>query len=86
MCAQRHRRGLGPTETCYSGPNVALLHAQTTEKGWDTQTQVILVLITLYCMPKTTGEVWDPSRLVILLQKSLFCVQKPQMRAGTHRD
>ena len=27
-----------------------------------------------------------PNRLVILLQKSLFCMQKPQKRAGTHRD
>ena len=35
---------------------------------------------------KTTEEGWVPYRLVILLQKSLFCIQKPQKRAGTHRD
>ena len=28
MCAQNRRRGLGPIQTCKSGPKVAVLHAQ----------------------------------------------------------
>ena len=73
-------------ETSDSDANHAVLHAKTTEEGWDSQRQAILVLITLYCMHKTTGDVWDPERFVIRVQKSLFCMQKPQMRAGIHRD
>ena len=30
------RRGLGPIGTCNSGPKVAVLHAKTTDEGWDT--------------------------------------------------
>ena len=37
-------------------------------------------------MQNTICEVWDSLRLVILIQKSLFCMQKPQIRAGTHKD
>ena len=37
-------------------------------------------------MHKTTGKVWDRWRLVFLALKSMFCMQKPQMRAGHHRD
>ena len=28
LCAQNHRRGRGPIETCNSGPKAAVLHAQ----------------------------------------------------------
>ena len=31
--AQNHRGSLGPIETCYSAPKVAVLHAKTTDKG-----------------------------------------------------
>ena len=58
--AQKDRWCLGPIEICYSSPKVAVLIAKTTDKGWDPERQVILVLITMYCMHKTTGDVWDP--------------------------
>ena len=58
--AQNDMSGLGPIETCNFAPKVSVLHAKTTDKNWDTKRQVILVLITLYCMQKTTGDVWDP--------------------------
>ena len=32
---QNDRLCPGPIETCYSGPKVAVLHAKTTDKGWD---------------------------------------------------
>ena len=34
--AQNGRWNLGPIEICYSGPKVAVLHAKTTDEGWDT--------------------------------------------------
>ena len=33
--AQNDRGCLGPIETCNSGPKVAVLHAKTTNEGWD---------------------------------------------------
>ena len=33
--AQNDRRGMGPIETCNSGPKVAVLHAKTTDEVWD---------------------------------------------------
>ena len=33
--AQIIRRSLGPIETCNSDPKDALLHAKTTDEGWD---------------------------------------------------
>ena len=68
--------GVGPIETCISGPKVAVLYPKTTRKGWDPWRLVILMLITLFCKQKITGEVWDPQRLVILVLKSLFCMHK----------
>ena len=59
MRAQNHRWSLGPIETWNSGPKYAVLHAKTTDEGWDTERLVIQVLITLFCMHKTTGYVWD---------------------------
>ena len=58
--AQNERSCLGPLETCYSGPEFAVLHAKTTGGVLDPQALVILMLGTLFCMQKTTGEVWDP--------------------------
>ena len=40
----------------------------------------------LFLMDKTADDSWNPYRLVILMQITLFCMQKPQIRAGTHRD
>ena len=59
---------------------------KTTDEGWNPYRLDILVHITLFYIHKRTGEVWDSLKLVFLVQKSLFCMQKPQMRAGTHRD
>ena len=86
LSVKKHRWDLGPIETCNSNPKVAVLYAKTTDERWDPWRLVILMLITLFCIHKTTGEVWDSWRLVILVLKSLFCMQKPQMRAGSHRD
>ena len=33
--AQNDRSSLGPIETCYSGPKIAVLHAKTTDEGRD---------------------------------------------------
>ena len=33
--AQNDNWGLGPIETCYSGPKVAVLHPKTRDKGWE---------------------------------------------------
>ena len=33
--SQINRRSLGPTETCNSDRKVAVLHAKTTDEGWD---------------------------------------------------
>ena len=33
--AQITRRSLGPLETCNSDPKDAVLHAKTTDEGWD---------------------------------------------------
>ena len=86
MCAKNHRWGLEPIQTCPSAANHAGLHAQNDRWG-------LGPISTCYSGPKvavlhskTTDEGWDPERHVILVQKSLFCIQKPQMRAGTHRD
>ena len=58
--AKNDRSCLGPIKTCYSGPKVAVLHAETTDEGWDQWRLVIHVLNTLFCMHKTTGYVRDP--------------------------
>ena len=84
--AQKDRWGLGPIETCNSGPKIDVLHEKNRDKGWDPWREVIRMQISLYCMHKTTYNVWDTYRFVIRVQKSLFYTQKPQMRAGTHRD
>ena len=84
--AQNDWSCLGHIETCYSGPEVAVLYAKTSDEVWDPYRLVSLVLNTLICMHKTAGEVWYTQRLWILVQKSLFCMQKPQMSDGTHRD
>ena len=57
---QKQQVRSGTHSDLYSGPKVAVIHAKTTDKGWDPLRQVFLVLITLYCLHKTTGDVWDP--------------------------
>ena len=58
--AQNHRWRLGLIETSNSGPYHAVLHAKTTDDGWEPQRPVILILGTLLCMHKITGEVCGP--------------------------
>ena len=48
------------SDTFYSSPKFAVLHAKPTDEGWNQYRVVILVEITLFCMYKTKGEVWDP--------------------------
>ena len=73
---------MGPIETCYSGPEVAVLHAKTTGEGWNQCSLFILELSTLLCVLKTTDEVWDPYRLVYLVLKSLFFMHKTTHKGG----
>ena len=54
--AQKDRSCLGPIETCYSGPEGAVLHGKTTGGVWDPQRLVILVLKSPFSMHKTTGD------------------------------
>ena len=65
--AQYDRSCLGPIETCYSAPEVAVLHAKTTCGVLVPQKLVILVLKSLFCMHKTKGEVWNQYSLFILV-------------------
>ena len=58
--AQNDRRGLGPIDTCNSGPEVFVLNAKTTDEGWDQYRLITPMLIILFCIHKTTGEVLDP--------------------------
>ena len=48
--SQNDRRGLGPIETCISGPKVAVLHSKATNEGRDPYTLVFLVLKSLFWM------------------------------------
>ena len=74
--AQITRRSLRSIKTCNSDPKEAVLHAKTTDEGWDPQRQVIVMLIALFYMHKTTAEVWDPWRLEYLLLITLLCMHK----------
>ena len=65
--AQNDRSCQGLLETCYSAPEVAVLHAKTTCGVLDPQKLVILVLNSPFCMHKTIGEVWNQYSLFILV-------------------
>ena len=39
---------MGPIETSYSDPKVAVLHAKTTDEGWEPERLAILVLKSLF--------------------------------------
>ena len=67
---------LGPIETCYSGPEVAVLLAKITGGVLDPQRLVILVLKSLFCMHKTTGEGWNQYSLFVLVLSTLLRVLK----------
>ena len=74
--AQNDRSCLGPIETCYFGPEGAVLHEKTTGDVFDPQRLVILVLKSLFCMHKATGEGWIQYCLFILVLSSQLCVLK----------
>ena len=74
--AENHRWSLGPIETCYSGPEVAVLHEKPQVGSIHLQRLVILVLKALFGMHKTTDESWNPYSLFILVQITLFCIHK----------
>ena len=80
--AQNDRSYLEPIETCYSGPEVAVLHAKTTGGDWDLQRLVFLVIKSLFCMQKTTGEGWNPYSLDTLVLITLLCVLKTTDHVG----
>ena len=84
--APNDRSCLGPIETCYSGPEVAVLLAKTTGGVLDPQRFVVLIQKSLFSMHKTTGEGWNPYRLFILVQSTRYVCSKPQMRSGIHTD
>ena len=86
LACKNLRCGQGTIETSNSSAKVAVCMHKTTGEGWNPDRLFNLVQSTLLCVLKTTDEVWDPHTLVSLVLKSLFCIQKPQMRAGTHRD
>ena len=63
-------------ETCYSDPEVDVLHEKTTGGALDSQELVILVLKSLFCMHKTTGEVWNEYSHFIHVLSTLLWVLK----------
>ena len=73
---QNEKSCVGNIETCYSGPEVAVLIAKSTGGVLDPQKLVILVLKTLFCMHKTTGEVWKKYSLFVLVLSTLYWVLK----------
>ena len=84
--AKKHRWGLGSKDKRHSVSEHPVLPSHI---NWRSQGSVETINsghIVAVVNAQTTDEGWDPWRLVILIQKSLFCMQKPQMRAGTHRD
>ena len=76
VLAQNDSPCLGSIETCYSGPEIAVLHSESTGGVLDPQSVVILSLMSLFCMHKTTGEGWNPYSLFVLVLSKLFSVHK----------
>ena len=74
--AQNHRSCLGHIETCYSGPEVAVLPAKTTGGVLDPQRLVILLLRSLFCTHNTTDEGRNQYSLFILVLSTQLCVLK----------
>ena len=63
-------------ETCYSVPEVDVLHAKTTGGVLDRQKLVILALKSRFYKHKTTGEGWNPYSIDNLVLSTLLCVLK----------
>ena len=84
--AQNHRWWLEPIETSISGANHAVLHAQN--KRWGLVPIETCLSGANRAVFHTQNDRWrlGPIESCTLVQKSLFCMQKPQMKAGSHRD
>ena len=82
MCAQNHRWGLGPTQTCKSGPKGAVCMLQTRDESWNPYSLFILVQISLFCIHTTTGEVWYPKRLVLWCKSRCFACKNHRWGLG----
>ena len=74
--AQKDRSCLGPIDTCYSGPEGAVLPAKAAGVVRDPQRLVIFFLKSLFRMHKTTCEGWNPYSLDTLMLSTLLCVLK----------
>ena len=84
--AQSDRSCLGTIGTCYSGPEVAVLHGKTTGGVWDPQRLVILVLKSLFICTKSQVRAGTYIVLILWCEARYYVHSKPQMRSGTHRD
>ena len=76
VLAQNDSPCLGPIETCYSGPEIAVLLAKSTGGVLDSQSLVILAIKALFCMHKPTGEGWYTYSLFVLMLCKQFCMHK----------
>ena len=77
---------MGPIETCYSGPEVAVLHAKTTGGVLDPQRLVILVLKSLFACTKQQMRAGTHVNLIFWCKLRCFACTKRQVRCGTHAD
>ena len=86
MGAQNQRWGLGPIQTCKSGPKVAVLHVQNHRWGMEPieTSNSGANHAGLYAQNDKWGLV--PIETCMLVNKTLFCIQKQQMKAGSNRD
>ena len=62
---------MGNIETCYSDPEVAVLHEKSKGGVLDPQKVIFLVFKSLFCIFKTTGEVWNQYSLFVLVLSTL---------------
>ena len=83
---KNHRWGLGPRETCYSGPKVAVLHSKTTDEGSDQERHVIPVQKSLFCIQKPQMKGGTHIHLLFRCKSRWIACTKPQIRTGTQRD
>ena len=75
----------GPELHVSMGPSSHLSSCECTTAWFELERQVYIGYShnLWFCAFKTVTLAW---RFVIRVQRSLLCLQKPQVRAGTHRD
>ena len=86
VCAQNDRSCLVNIETCYSCPEVTVLHAKTTSGVLDPLKLVSLVLKLLLCMKKTQMRAGTHMNLSFWCKSHCFACTQRQVRSGIHRD